>query len=253
VQPYKVSVWETIPEPLKDPDGYWYGDYYGVMSFEVNTAVVKNPPLDWPDLLKPDYKGQVALAGDPPTSSQAINAVYAAALASGGSADNAAPGLDFFAKLNSAGNFVPVIAKQGTIAQGETPIVIRWDYLALGDRDSLKGNPAIKVTDSSSGCPGMDIQFDTMTWLPVVSFRLTWRQSFRPLTYMARHYSPRMTSSAPRIQRLAATGTRPSTSTCSNARAGRGLATAVRRRSRRSVLPVRAGVPGHTFSVALHR
>jgi putative spermidine/putrescine transport system substrate-binding protein len=154
LQPYRVSVWDTIPESLKDPDGYWYGDYYGVMSFEVNTTIVKNPPQDWSDLLKSDYKGQVALAGDPRTSSQAINAVYAAALASGGSADNAAPGLDFFAKLNSAGNFVPVIAKQGTIAQGETPIVMRWDYLALGDRDSLKGNPNIQVTVPRSGVLG---------------------------------------------------------------------------------------------------
>jgi putative spermidine/putrescine transport system substrate-binding protein len=154
LQPYQVSVWDSIPESLKDPDGYWYGDYYGVMAFEVNTAVVKNPPQDWSDLLKPDYKGQVALAGDPRTSSQAINAVYAAALANGGSADDASPGLDFFAKLNSAGNFVPVIAKQGTIAQGETPIVIRWDYLALGDRDSLNGNPSIQVTVPPSGILG---------------------------------------------------------------------------------------------------
>jgi putative spermidine/putrescine transport system substrate-binding protein len=154
LQPYQVSVWDTIPDSLKDPEGYWYGDYYGVMSFEVNTSIVKNPPQDWNDLLKSDYKGQVALAGDPRTSSQAINAVYAAALASGGSADNAGPGLDFFAKLNSAGNFVPVIAKQGTIAQGETPIVIRWDYLALGDRDSLKGNPNIQVSVPPSGILG---------------------------------------------------------------------------------------------------
>jgi putative spermidine/putrescine transport system substrate-binding protein len=154
LQPYQVSVWDTIPDSLKDPEGYWYGDYYGVMSFEVNTSIVKNPPRDWNDLLNSDYKGQVALAGDPRTSSQAINAVYAAALASGGSADNAGPGLDFFAKLNSAGNFVPVIAKQGTIAQGETPIVIRWDYLALGDRDSLKGNPNIQVSVPPSGILG---------------------------------------------------------------------------------------------------
>jgi putative spermidine/putrescine transport system substrate-binding protein len=154
LQPYQVSTWDTIPDSLKDPDGYWYGDYYGVMSFQVNTAIVKNPPQDWNDLLKPDYKGQVALAGDPRTSSQAINAVYAAALGSGGSADNAAPGLDFFARLNAAGNFVPVIAKQGTIAQGETPIVMRWDYLALGDRDSLKGNPNIQVTVPPSGVLG---------------------------------------------------------------------------------------------------
>jgi len=109
LQPYKVSVWETIPSELADPDGYWYGDYYGVMAFEVNSSLVKNVPQDWPDLLKPEYTGQVALAGDPGTSSQAINGVYAAALAGGGSADNAAPGLEFFSRLNQAGNFVPVI------------------------------------------------------------------------------------------------------------------------------------------------
>ena len=31
------------------------------------------------------------------------------------------PGLEFFKKLNEAGNFVPVIAKQATVAKGETP------------------------------------------------------------------------------------------------------------------------------------
>src|SRR5262245_50581261 len=81
LQSYKVSVWETIPASLKDADGFWYGDYYGVLGFEVNTTVVKSVPQDWSDLLKADYKGQVALAGDPRTSNQAIQAVYAAALA----------------------------------------------------------------------------------------------------------------------------------------------------------------------------
>ena len=32
LQPYKVSTWADIPEGAKDPDGYWYGDYYGVMA-----------------------------------------------------------------------------------------------------------------------------------------------------------------------------------------------------------------------------
>ena len=36
VQPYKVSTWDTIPDDAKDPDGNWYGDYYGVLAFEVN-------------------------------------------------------------------------------------------------------------------------------------------------------------------------------------------------------------------------
>lgn len=145
IQPYKVSTWDTIPDNVKDAEGYWYGDYYGVMAFEVNKSVVKNIPQDWADLLKPEYKGQIALAGDPRKSSQAISAVYAAALGNGGSPDSAAPGLEYFKKLNAAGNLVPVIAKPATIAKGETPIALRWDYNALQNKVDSKGNPEIEV------------------------------------------------------------------------------------------------------------
>ncbi|MBE2200629.1 MAG: extracellular solute-binding protein [Anaerolinea sp.] len=154
IQPYKVATWDSIPADLKDADGHWYGDYYGVLAFQVNTDVIQNVPQDWADLLKPEYKGQVALAGDPRTSNQAIQSVYAAALANGGSLDNAAPGLDFFAQLNSAGNFVPVIAKQGTLATGETPIVIRWDYLGLTDRDTFGDNPETAIVIPANGVFG---------------------------------------------------------------------------------------------------
>jgi len=151
IQAYKVSTWNDIPDTDKDADGFWYGDYYGVMAFEVNTAVVKNVPADWSDLLKPEYKSQVALAGDPTVSNQAISAVWAAGIATGGSLDNAAPGLDFFKQLNAAGNFVPVIGKTATVAQGETPIRLAWTYNALADKDSLAGNPAITVVVPASG------------------------------------------------------------------------------------------------------
>jgi putative spermidine/putrescine transport system substrate-binding protein len=151
IAPYKVATWDSIPASAKDADGYWYGDYYGVLSFEVNTSVVKNVPADWSDLLKPEYKGQVALAGDPTQSNQAISAVWAAAIANGGSLDDATPGLDFFKKLNDAGNFVPVIGKTATVASGETPIRIAWTYNALGDKDSLAGNPPITVAVPASG------------------------------------------------------------------------------------------------------
>jgi putative spermidine/putrescine transport system substrate-binding protein len=149
--PYKVRTWSTIPDSVKDADGYWYGDYYGVMAFEVNIDVVKTPPLDWPDLLAAAYKGQVALTGDPRVSNQAIMAVAAANLANGGTFENAKPGVDFFAKLNSAGNFVPLIAKIGTVASGETPVAVTWDYLAMADRDSAAGNPNIAVIVPTSG------------------------------------------------------------------------------------------------------
>jgi putative spermidine/putrescine transport system substrate-binding protein len=151
IAPYKVSTWDSIPDTAKDPDGYWYGDYYGVLSFETNKAVVPTPPQDWNDLLDASHKGQVALAGDPRVSNQAIQAVYAAGLANGGSLDNAQPGLDFFKKLNDAGNLVPTIAKPGTIDQGATPITIRWTYNALSHRDTAAGNPEIDVTVPKSG------------------------------------------------------------------------------------------------------
>jgi len=153
LMPYKVATWESIPTSAKDPDGAWYGDYYGVLSFEVNTAVIQNIPQDWADLLKPEYKGKVALAGDPRVSNQAIQAVYAAALANGGSLDNAQPGLDFFKKLNDSGNLVPVIATAATVASGETPITIRWTYNALSNRDTTaaSGGPKIEVVVPKSG------------------------------------------------------------------------------------------------------
>ncbi len=155
IQPYKVSTWASIPQDVKDPEGYWYGDYYGVLAFEVNTDVVQNVPQDWADLLKPEYKGQVALAGDPRTSNQAIQSVIAAGLSRTGDLETAAQaGLEFFAELSQAGNFVPVIANSGTIASGETPIVIRNDYLALTDRDALAGNPNVEVVVPQSGVLG---------------------------------------------------------------------------------------------------
>ena len=151
--PYKVATWNTIPNDLKDADGHWYGDYYGVLSFQVNADLVKNIPQDWADLLKPEYKNSVALAGDPRGSNQAVQAVYAAGLsASGNDAAKAGDaGLAFFAELNKKGNFVPVIGKAASLAQGATPIVIRWDYNALADRDTLKGNPKVEVVVPKSG------------------------------------------------------------------------------------------------------
>ena len=151
--PYKVATWSTIPNEAKDPDGYWTGDYYGVLSFAVNADLVKSSPADWPDLLKPEFKSAVALAGDPRASNQATMGVYAAGLAGGATdaAKAAEDGLKFFAELNKSGNFVPAIGKAASIAQGETPVLVFWDYNALAARDNLKGNPKVDVIVPKSG------------------------------------------------------------------------------------------------------
>ncbi len=153
LQPYKVAAWSTIPDSAKDADGFWYGDYYGVLAFQVNADLVSKMPTDWADLLKADYKNAVALAGDPRASNQAIQAVYAAgASIAGNDADKAsAAGLKYFADMNKAGNFVPVIGKAASLAQGTTPIIISWDYNALADRDKLKGNPKVQVVVPKTG------------------------------------------------------------------------------------------------------
>ena len=153
IQPYKVETWDTIPDSAKDAEGYWYGDYYGVMSFEVNKDLVKESPKDWADLLKPEYANMVALAGDPRTANQAISGVFAAGLsAAGGDVAKAGEaGLAFFKELNSKGNFVPVIGKSAPLAQGTTPIILRWDYNALADRDTLAGNPPVDVVVPATG------------------------------------------------------------------------------------------------------
>ena len=151
LQPYKVSTWDTIPDSAKDPDGYWYGDYYGVMAFLVNKDVVANSPQSWLDLAKPEYNGQFALSGDPRTSNQAILSIQAASLANGGTLADPTAGLDLMAQVNQAGNLVPVIALPGTVALGETPITAVWDYNALSWADGFAGNPATEVVIPTDG------------------------------------------------------------------------------------------------------
>ncbi|AKR56652.1 iron ABC transporter substrate-binding protein [Devosia sp. H5989] len=161
IQPYKVSTWDTIPDSAKDADGYWYGDYYGAMAFLVNSDLVSKAPTSWAELTGADYANAVALAGDPRASAQAIQSVYAAGLAAGGKTaeDAANAGLKFFADVNAKGNFVPVIGKAASLAQGTTPIVIAWDYNALAWRDGFAGNPKAEVIiPSDSVVAGVYVQ-----------------------------------------------------------------------------------------------
>jgi putative spermidine/putrescine transport system substrate-binding protein len=152
IQPYKVATWDDIPDGAKDADGYWYGDYYGVLSFEVNTAEVANPPAEYADLLKPEYNGQIALSGDPLTSNAAILTVWAAGLATGATGEEAAQaGLEYFKALNEAGNFVPIDGDSRTVGIGETPILIDWSYNSIANDISLAGNPDLVTNVPTAG------------------------------------------------------------------------------------------------------
>ena len=125
---YKVATWDDIPGHFKDPDGKWVNDYGGFMSIGYDSA--KLPPVTGvDDLLKPEFKGMVALNGDPTQAGAAFSGVVMASLSQGGSADDIAPGVEFFHKLKQAGNFLPVDPTPATIQSGQTPVVIDWNYL----------------------------------------------------------------------------------------------------------------------------
>ena len=120
----------------------------------VNKDLVQDAPADWADLQKPDYANAVALAGDPRASNQAIQAVYAAGLSArrrrrqGGRRGRAG-----ILRRAQQGGQLRAGDRQGRrpLAQGQTPILIDWDYNALAGRDTLNGNPPIEVVVPKTG------------------------------------------------------------------------------------------------------
>ncbi|MFI9271750.1 ABC transporter substrate-binding protein [Kitasatospora sp. NPDC052896] len=136
--PYKVADFDQIPASMKDAtNATYYNDYGGYMSIGCDAKKVAVCPKTFADLLNPMYKGMVALNGDPTKAGAAFGAVYAAALANGGSLDNIQPGIDFFGKLKQIGNFNPVETTPATIQKGETPISVDWSYLNAGYTDQF--------------------------------------------------------------------------------------------------------------------
>jgi putative spermidine/putrescine transport system substrate-binding protein len=145
-QPYKPTGWDKIPDWAKDPDGQWMCWYTGTISFAVNTALVKNVPMTWADLLKPEYKGQIAIS-DPRNAAQGAMTVLAANASKGGNETNIDAGLAFFDTLNKAGNFTSVAPSKANVEKGEAPIAILWDYNALPMRDDLAAaKPPVPIT-----------------------------------------------------------------------------------------------------------
>ena len=126
--PYKVATFDSVPTDLKDANGTWVNDYGGYMSVGYDSSKVP-APTSLADLLKPAYKGKVALNGDPTKAGAAFAGVQMASIANGGTAGDVTKGVDFFKQLKKAGNFIPVDPTPATIASGQTPVVIDWDYL----------------------------------------------------------------------------------------------------------------------------
>jgi len=149
--PYQVQTWDTIPAANKDPNGAWVNGYGGFMSIGCNTSLVPVCPTMFADLAKPEYGGKVAINGDPTQAASAFAAVWAGALASGGSLDDINPGLTFYGNLAKSGNLLKIDPTPATIQSGQTPIVLDWDYLNVTETEKNKASFAWSVAVPSDG------------------------------------------------------------------------------------------------------
>ncbi|MCI2174620.1 MAG: ABC transporter substrate-binding protein [Bifidobacterium thermacidophilum] len=147
---YKVQAWDSIPDENKESTGLYTNDYTGVISIGYDSSKVP-APTSINDLLTDKYKGMVAINGDPTQSGSALAAVAWATLQNGGSLDDFSTGIDFYRKLQQAGNFLHVDATSATVASGETPVVIDWNYLNVA---AAAGNSNYKTVVLPSNAYG---------------------------------------------------------------------------------------------------
>jgi putative spermidine/putrescine transport system substrate-binding protein len=138
---YKVAEWSELPATWKNTAGYWAYDYSGVMAIGYNASALKTAPTSFASLLNPEFKDAVGLSNNPTASNAGFSAVYAAALNNGGSLSNIQPGIAFFKKLNSVGNYNPVEAG----GDGDAPMAdktvlatLDWTYNQLSWRQELQ-------------------------------------------------------------------------------------------------------------------
>jgi putative spermidine/putrescine transport system substrate-binding protein len=149
--PYQVQTWSNIPADAKDGNGDWYADYGGYVAIGYDPSRVKVAPTSFKSLENPAYKNMIGLNNSPTTAGAAFAAVYAAALANGGSYGNILPGIQYFAHLHKIGNFVPAaIGGPTTVQNGTTPILIWWDYLLASEVSPVvKGFKIVIPSDAS--------------------------------------------------------------------------------------------------------
>lgn len=67
LEQYQGDGWQMLPEgPIKDPEGYWTGFYYGVIGFACSPERLEeigaDCPSSWEDLLDPVYEGEIVIA-----------------------------------------------------------------------------------------------------------------------------------------------------------------------------------------------
>lgn len=148
-QPYKSPEAEKFDKKFKDPQGRWIGIYVGMIGFASNESAGVPEPGSWADLLKPEYRGKIAMA-DPGYSGTAYIIISTLVQLMG---EDAAFG--YLKKLDKqitgyprAGAEPAKMAARGTAAVG---IAFAHDIL-----EARKDNPKLKLSFPKEGT-GLEI------------------------------------------------------------------------------------------------
>mgnify|MGYP003334503120 CR=1 FL=1 len=127
---YKVRNWNNLTGASAIPSAEYTPNYTGIMTIGYDSSLGTITKMD--DLLKPAFKGTVAINGDPMGSGAALNSIFLANLALGGTLDDVSPAVAWFKKLKDVGNFINVNPTEATIASGQTPVVMDNGYISAG-------------------------------------------------------------------------------------------------------------------------
>lgn len=135
----KMPNMKNLPSKFIDPRGLGVFVSGQIIGIAYNTDKIKNPPRSWNDLLKPEYKGRVGLAGMGSTLMSAW--MVEIARLNGGSEENLEPAFQFVKKLLP--NVSAVAANPGSLAtlfqQDQIDISVHYNN-NVGDLQS-KGVP----------------------------------------------------------------------------------------------------------------
>ena len=134
--PYKVRSWSYLAGASNYSHAEFTPNYTGTMTIGYDGSLGTVTKLD--DLLKPAFKGKVAINGDPLGSSAALNSIFMVNLALGGTFDDISPAVAWFKKLKDAGNWISVNPTTSTYASGQTPVVMDNGYVQVGVQKALK-------------------------------------------------------------------------------------------------------------------
>ncbi|MDR2437057.1 MAG: ABC transporter substrate-binding protein [Endomicrobium sp.] len=139
--PYKGPGWESVPDGLKDPDGYWVAIHSGSLGLMINVDALEGKPIPkgWNDLLDPQYKGMVGFL-DPGSAFVGYVGAVAINQALGGNLDNFDPAIKYFQELKKNDPIIPKQTAYARVISGEIPILFDYDFNAYRAKYTDKAN-----------------------------------------------------------------------------------------------------------------